>query len=220
MPCVIDDCDIPLFLRDKLHADFRNSPDEAFDLLDRSLARVSNPQQGRIENPEFHVDWSVDWKTLDGNFYITWTFVDHGPRYPYIILSQCTFHCNEAAAQQFKRAEAAGEHWAQLSEVMGLLVKRNGKEGLTVLIKDAFEGMKSGALAGKDGALYRILITYRRMGEDTGMDTIVHLGNNFERAVNWIKDVKKRASKRPTSNPKNAATGVHKPAGKSTGRKR
>src|SRR4051812_42614928 len=38
MPCLIDDCTIPLFLRDKLYADFRKSPDEAFNLVDKSLA--------------------------------------------------------------------------------------------------------------------------------------------------------------------------------------
>src|SRR4051794_18827641 len=29
LPCVIDDCEIPLFLREKLYADFRHDPDEA-----------------------------------------------------------------------------------------------------------------------------------------------------------------------------------------------
>lgn len=38
MPCVIDDCVIPLFLRDKLYANFRKDPREAFDLLDRTLS--------------------------------------------------------------------------------------------------------------------------------------------------------------------------------------
>ncbi len=50
MPCVIDDCEIPLFLRDKLYADFRSDPDEAFRLVDRSLSRISNPLQGRSES--------------------------------------------------------------------------------------------------------------------------------------------------------------------------
>ncbi len=32
LPLVIDDCALPLFLRDKLYADFRRNPDEAFNL--------------------------------------------------------------------------------------------------------------------------------------------------------------------------------------------
>lgn len=79
MPCVIDDCAIPLFLRDKLYADFRREPDKAFDLVDRSLSRISNPYQGRVEQPRFHTDWSLDWRREeDGDMIIRWIFIDHG----------------------------------------------------------------------------------------------------------------------------------------------
>jgi hypothetical protein len=69
MPCVIDDCEIPLFLRDKLYADFRRDPDEAFDLVDRSLARFSNLFSDRAEQPKFLTDWAVSWRRqeIDGN---------------------------------------------------------------------------------------------------------------------------------------------------------
>jgi hypothetical protein len=83
MPCVIEDCDIPLFLKDKLYADFRRDPDTALALIDRSLAQISNPFQGRIEKPEFHTDWSVDWATDESiGWHIRWTFVDHGHAWP------------------------------------------------------------------------------------------------------------------------------------------
>jgi hypothetical protein len=59
MPCVIDDCEIPLFLKDKLYADFRRDPDEAFDLVDRSLARFSNLFSDRAEQLKFLTDWAV-----------------------------------------------------------------------------------------------------------------------------------------------------------------
>jgi TIR domain len=100
MPCVIDDCTIPLFLRDKLYADFRRDPDEAFGLVDQSLARFSNPLQGRAEQPLFHTDWAVDWRREDGingvgNMVVRWVFVDHGHDLPYVILSQCTVICDE-----------------------------------------------------------------------------------------------------------------------------
>src|SRR5260221_1230982 len=48
MPCLIDDCEIPLLLRDKLYADFRTNPDDGLRAVDQALASVSNPQQGRI----------------------------------------------------------------------------------------------------------------------------------------------------------------------------
>ncbi|WP_171901415.1 toll/interleukin-1 receptor domain-containing protein [Stappia indica] len=68
MPCVIDDCQLPLFLRDKLYADFRKDPDKAFSLVDRSLARISNPTLSRVEKPEFFTDFAYDWKEKDNKY--------------------------------------------------------------------------------------------------------------------------------------------------------
>ena len=82
LPCVIDDCEIPLFLRDKLYADFRKEPDEGFSQVDDALLRVTNLQQGRFERPDFHTDWAYDWKQgrSSGLWYFDWIFVDHSDK--------------------------------------------------------------------------------------------------------------------------------------------
>lgn len=41
LPLVIEDCNIPIFVRDKLYADFRNDPDGAFDLVNKQLSVLS-----------------------------------------------------------------------------------------------------------------------------------------------------------------------------------
>ena len=108
MPCIIDDCEIPLFLRDKLYADFRRDPDAAFKLVDRSLARISNPLQDRIEDLKFHTDWSIDWQKDDeGDWSIKWTFIDHGHEWPYVILSECHVVCDALVGAEFDRELAA-----------------------------------------------------------------------------------------------------------------
>src|SRR5258708_2506522 len=40
LPCVIDDCTIPLFMREKLYADFRKDRDEAFEQVDDALFAI------------------------------------------------------------------------------------------------------------------------------------------------------------------------------------
>lgn len=89
LPCVIDDCEIPLFLREKVYADFRKDPGDAFRQIDDALLRITNVQQGRLESPAFHTDWSYDWSTgrQSGLWYFEWTFVDHGPAIDYCILT-------------------------------------------------------------------------------------------------------------------------------------
>ena len=103
LPCVIDDCEIPLFLREKLYADFRKNPDEAFRQVDDALQRITNPQQGRLESPPFHTDWSYDWSTGRGSglWYFEWTCVDHAADIEYCILTECKLACNEIASEIF-----------------------------------------------------------------------------------------------------------------------
>jgi len=89
IPCIVGDCDIPLFLRDKLYVDFRSDKGQAFELLDRSLRRISNPAQSRIDRLDFHTDWSVDWGIIQGSSVIEWLFVDHGEKVPYCVVTRC-----------------------------------------------------------------------------------------------------------------------------------
>jgi len=85
LPCLIEDCEIPLFLRDKLYAGFRKDFGKALTDVDDALLRITNPQQGRLESPSFHTDWSYDWSTHrnSGLWHFEWTFVDHGPAIEY-----------------------------------------------------------------------------------------------------------------------------------------
>ena len=89
IPCIVGDCEIPLFLRDKLYVDFRSNKGSAFELLDRSLRKISNPQQSRIDQQDFYTDWSVDWGTIEESPIVEWLFVDHGNKVPYCVVTRC-----------------------------------------------------------------------------------------------------------------------------------
>jgi len=116
MPCVIDDCEIPLFLREKRYADFRSDPDQALNDVDRALAGISNPYQGRAETPDFHIDWSLDWGTFDGGTQVLeFTFVDHAPTLPYVVMSQFRITCNPvASAHLASGVSALRRYWISL----------------------------------------------------------------------------------------------------------
>lgn len=124
----------------------------------------------------------LDWKSLDGRQIFVWSFVDHGHDWPYVIYSQCSFVCNETTSKHFAEAKKHDGHIEYIASAMKLLVEKLGKDGLTVQISDAFEKMKHFELGDGDGdgdgSVFRVVVTYRRMGMDTGFDTLVHLDNN------------------------------------------
>lgn len=189
MPCVIDDCKIPLFLRDKLYADFRTDPDAAFNMVDRSLARISNPFQGRVEEPKFHTDWAVDWhKNADGRMDIRCTFIDHGHDWPYVILSECVIVCDDQASKAFLTAQKRDEHGAFMERVLGTVSDTFSFEPLKGRVTDQFARFVS--WQARDAEFqYNASFTYRRLGTDTGMDTIVHLDNHIKQARDHITAV-------------------------------
>jgi TIR domain len=141
LPIIIDDCAIPLFLRDKLHADFRRNQDEAFNLVDKALSKISNATTGRTENPEFLVDYALDWKRKENADYpwiIRWTFVDHSPKYPYVVLSECQVYPNDCENLFYKVLDD-GVHQFFIKRITEGLVAHIEKKPLQELISDQFE---------------------------------------------------------------------------------
>jgi hypothetical protein len=190
MPCVIDDCKIPLFLKDKLYADFRSDPDKAFRLVDRSLGRISNATQGRSESPDFFTDWALDWNNPDkAAWCFRWTFVDHGPNLPYVVVSECTAHGDKKANKLFKKALSRKEHMPFIRRVLAEIVKEFNSKPLSGLIDDNHGKYVGWKVRGKGDEEFTMIFTYRRMGIDNGMDTYVHLDNNLRTALKHMDDV-------------------------------
>ena len=183
LPCVIDDCNIPLFLREKLYADFRRDRDAAFDHVDDALLRITNRQQGRLESPDFYTDWSYDWSRGRNSkqWYFEWTFVDHGASIEYCILTECRLACNEISSKRF---QALKEDQRLDYRAFSTLVVETTMRKTKIHIKDAFR--QTGLfeiVEGVSGEAWLVEITSRRMGIDNGKNTMVHVDQILERAL-------------------------------------
>lgn len=207
MPVVIEDCQIPLFLKDKLYADFRKSPDAAFELIERSLARISNPATARVEAPDFNTDFAIDWRRRSlaahqAPWIFRFTFLDAGPNLPYSVLSECQVYPEtEGQRAAFLKSDREGKVFDYIGQVAEALVAQVEKAGLTVKITDQFETAISGSVTVQDLGDFRLIFSYRKMGADTGMDTVVYLDNNLRMALSHIQNTlrkpKGQAQKKP-----------------------
>jgi hypothetical protein len=185
LPCVIDDCEVPLFLREKMRANFNDDPDAAFTQVNDALLRISNRQQGRLESPEVFTDWSFDWKKNreDGRWMLEWTFVDHSDAIEYCMLTRCGVFLNEQAnsiyeeLSQEKRQSYARNVFAHITtEVVESKTK--------LQLSDAFERFfKMQISPGVAKQRWFVEVSSRRMGVDNGKDTLVHIDQLFERTL-------------------------------------
>ncbi|MGM4965759.1 TIR domain-containing protein [Tardiphaga sp. 1201_B9_N1_1] len=191
MPCVIDDCEIPLFLREKLYADFRHDPDKGLKDVERALAGITNPLQGREETPNWHTDWSVSWGTVADDtkaWGIELTYVDHGPSVPYSIMSQCLIECDPPASRRFATALKDGKEEFFIREVTQLVVDSLDRKQMTIVIDGPRSKNVSWNISGKRGENFTVRLSCRRLGTDNGMDTIYYMDNNLHLSLKHMQN--------------------------------
>ena len=61
LPVLLEDCDIPMFLREKMYADFRHNFEDGLNAILDAVARITNASQGRIIKEKVVNDWATDW---------------------------------------------------------------------------------------------------------------------------------------------------------------
>jgi hypothetical protein len=191
IPVVLDDCEIPLFLREKLWIDLRKDKDEQLALLLRSLERVSNPSQGRVETPEYHIDWSMTTVRLGNQKGIEWTFVDHGEKLPYVVMTQVLMLPIGRSAAAYDALRTDDERFVFSARSMQAALE--GVDDLRVLLSSAKPEVRRWVIDDSHGGKVDIAVTVRRMGTDNGMDTLVEVDRNLRRAVKHTLGVTRHA---------------------------
>src|SRR5260370_21940630 len=101
LPVLMEDCAIPMFLRDKVYADFRTNFDTGLRAVLEAIARVTSDSMARVEMPEWHVDWSIDWGVdqADDSFFMHLTAIEHAVDQPYSVLTQIHIDANPVATE-------------------------------------------------------------------------------------------------------------------------
>lgn len=186
LPVLIEDCEIPVFLREKLFADYRTSFDDGLRSTLEAVARVTNPNSARTVAPNFHTDWGLDWGLLDGRLFLRLKFVEQVIDQPYTVLSEVRIICNDAAtasyAEEIEMAGQGGYHRRIISLVA------DHAQSLTFLLDDHFEKVREFEVS--DGVKrYSVFITAQRLGEDTGRDVLYRVGQQIIASLRHMTDV-------------------------------
>ena len=193
LPLLLEECEMPIFLRGKMYADFRHDFDEGFKKTLEAIARVTSDTQGRFDKqPDFHTDWSMDWGFTDNGLYVLrFTFVDHGKDVPYVVLTEISVLANETATARYKKHADNGQEWLgryPIILILGEFAEEN--KNLQLVLEDSFPKIyEFGMQDSKLGLLYNVFVTSRWLGEETGRDVLIDFGNHLI----MVKEHMKRA---------------------------
>lgn len=181
LPLLLENCDIPMFLREKKYADFRTNFDDGLQETLRAIASVTSDTQGRIENPKFHTDWGIAWGYHEGLYIMHLRFIDHGVEIPYCVLTEALITCNEELTKKIRSYEEHGTDWFGRLMIVGSLygVVKQEKNPIFVL-EESFEQTKTlHFIDERKGFAHTARISSVRLGTETGMNTVIDWGSHI-----------------------------------------
>lgn len=195
LPVLLEDCEIPLFLRDKKFADLRADFDNGLSEIMDAIARVSNPNQSRISDDEGYTDWAVDWGETNGFFNLRFTIIYSATSLKMTFLTEVIVICNEVTTARQKQFEAADLDWIGRMIISEALFDFAESDDFRVMLDSSFPQSIEGAIQDpKIGTAYQVVATCRRLGEDNGKDQIVNISDYLKK----IREYLRATSKQPT----------------------
>jgi hypothetical protein len=182
LPLLLENCNMPVFLKDKKFADFRKDFDAGLRETLIAISSVTSDTQGRIEQPQFHTDWGIGWGSCDSSYALEIRFIDHGVTIPYCVLTEVTVICNDKCTEKLQEYESKGiASFGRLKIVTALNDYVQGYKPKPFLLSDTLP--KTQELVFHDPKTeigFRALIKSMRLGEDTGMNTLIDWARNIE----------------------------------------
>ncbi len=179
MPVMLEDCDVPVFARGKMFADFRMNFDDGLRSVVEGISKVTNSSMARAREPEFNTDWSMEWGVRSGDLSMVITYLQLPSNYPYSCLTTVEILGNKTASKLFQ-ATSHERHsdFAKLHVVQQIVAFFDQFGDMKALLADEKAKVKTLEIKGsspREG--YALRIMTRRLGEDTGRDVLIHVSS-------------------------------------------
>lgn len=194
LPIVVDDCDIPLFLKDKLYADFRKDKDKALKAVLEATARFTSDTLYRGATPKANTDYGLYFYISSDAVEINLTLLDMPVDQPYSVITEIFIRGNQAVAERYYKFAKHGFDWFQRQVILTMVLEavEEEKAGFHYL-EDSFPKTKELTIFdSKRGTQLDVQVQSRWIGEDTGKDIVVDWGLSFKRYVDQLLREKER----------------------------
>lgn len=195
LPVLLEDCDIPMLLREKMYADFRNDFNFGLQKTLDAIAKVTNANQGRFSKEGSFTDWAIDWGYFDDLFSLQFTIINVSVDFPMTILTKVQILCNEVATQRYEQYRDAGLDWFGRFIIAEFVSEIGEEENIIIILENQFPKKIERSIADpKTGVEYHINISCRKLGEDNGKDQSLSISGT----LTMIRDYMRHVTREPT----------------------
>ncbi len=197
LPVMFEDCEIPIFLRGKVYADFRKSFDDGLASILDAIAKVTSESLGRSNGPlDFHTDWGIDWGTLQKLYFMRISLFLHSAKILHSIYLEFRIIANERFTSKMKKYEELDIGWIGRLVIYGALTDyMSSGEHILVLQDNLPQKYKIDIKDKKTSYELVVDIEARRLGEDNGKDIALNYGEELLKILSQVdKTVRKPTS--------------------------
>lgn len=182
LPIVIEACSIPLFLKDKLYADFRKDKDKALRDLLEATARFTSDTLYRGKTLKMITDYGLYCLVESDAIQINLTLLDMPVDQPYSVITEIGIRGNQVVAKRYNEFAEHGFDWFQRKVILSMVLEavEKKKSGFHYLESSLPESRGFTIVDSKRGVRLDVLVQSRRLGEDTGKDIVVDWGLSFK----------------------------------------
>ncbi|QHI36783.1 hypothetical protein IMCC3317_21530 [Kordia antarctica] len=185
LPVLIEECKIPLFLRDKHYADFRLDFETGYEKIKQSVARLKNDELGRIEMaPKTFSDFAISWGIRGEYFEMLIDVVEFSVEEdkPFTILTSIVFVGNKKATDKYNQYLSEKRDWLMKSMVLMICVETESFVESNVYIygDKPYETVLTIADPKMDIS-FQGFVTVKRLGPSDKKNKIYYFGNIFKK---------------------------------------
>jgi hypothetical protein len=192
IPILLEDCTIPIFLQEKVYADFRDDFDMGFTELFRSLSAIANEHMGRFYNNGLVVDFAFNWGILDDSFVLYLDFINFLDKAERTFLLQVEIKGNDVATKRFIEQVEMNREWLMPETVLLTLHEHPLLHSLDIrIVNDQPYFNRIGIKDISTEQIFYVTIRGVLMGKDDGNDVLVHFSDY---TTNIMEDRKERFS--------------------------
>lgn len=180
LPLLMEDCDIPLFLREKKYADFRKNFDGGFQELFEAIATVADQTLGRQDDDEYQTDHAIEWNIRDDRLVVEIDGVSFSKHQQYSVMTRIQMVGNDVATRRYRQYADAGLQEIGLACVLACCQGAfDTSEAYASLPDGKAMNLKSGIADRKTGYEFEVSFWARHIGNATGTSVLYHFGAIF-----------------------------------------
>ena len=205
LPLLVEECEIPFFLRDKMHADFTIDKDKGLHQVLDAIAKVTSDSLRRIDHEKYFVDFGLYSIIDSGSLKIRLTFLEQAVESRYSVITEIIIIGNETATQRYLKFAEEKLEWFERHVILEMLdsVVLDENCGKLMITSSIPQTQHIEIQDKTTPIMYQVEIESRRIGEDNGKDVLVDWGNQLhdfvglfrKEALRFPQDAKNKIAK-------------------------